>query len=179
MHPRTRTQIENPHSKGNEVKLTTQQLAAMGYVETDTPGIWRKPSEFWKPSQTHAKAPQNDSVVVGATKPPKRIRQSTKPLMNRLELEWYDNLKVRFQILVSQSLRFKLGNGIWYKPDFVAWPSGFESQDTRMRAFEVKGPYSFRGGFENLKVAAHQYPQIKWTLVWKEGGQWKEQVVLP
>lgn len=112
-------------------------------------------------------------------KPPKRIRQSTKPLMNKLETEWHDMLKLRHRIVVAQSLRFMLGNGIWYKPDFIAWPSGLESQDIRMRAFEVKGPFAHRGGFENLKVAAHKYPQIKWTLVWKEDGKWKEQTVLP
>jgi hypothetical protein len=116
--------------------------------------------------------------IVMAT-PPKRIRQDSRPLMNKLEQEWYSVLRVRHKIVCAQSIRFKLGNGIWYKPDFLAWPVGFESQDARMRAFEVKGPHAFRGGFENLKVVAHQYPQIKWTLVWKDNGQWKEQTVLP
>lgn len=125
-------------------------------------------------------APVAHSDGVGDThRPPKRIRQSQKPLLNKLEQEWYEVLKRRHLIVAAQSLRFMLGNGIWYKPDFIAWPSGFESQDIRMRAFEVKGPYSFRGGFENLKVAAHKYPQVKWSLVWKENGQWKEQTVWP
>ncbi len=110
---------------------------------------------------------------------PKRIRQSTKPLINKLESEWFEVLKHRHRIICAQSLRFMLGNGIWYKPDFIAWPVGLESQDTRMRAFECKGPFAHRGGLENLKVASHKYPHIKWTLVWKENGEWKEQTVLP
>lgn len=110
---------------------------------------------------------------------PKRIKQCSKPLLNALESEWLGVLALRHKIIACQSLRFMLANGLWYKPDFVAWPVGLESQDTRMRAFEVKGPHAFRGGFENLKMAAHKYPQIKWTLAWKEDGQWCEQQVLP
>jgi hypothetical protein len=66
-----------------------------------------------------------------------------------------------------------LGNGIWYKPDFTGFVDGSYT------AWEVKGPHAFRGGFENLKVAANQYKEINWHLVWKEGGQWKDQGVLP
>lgn len=110
---------------------------------------------------------------------PKRIRQSSKPLMNKLEGEFYNSIKSRFEFVCPQAMRFMLGNGIWYKPDFICFPVGFDSQDTRMRAFEVKGPHAFRGGFENLKVAAHNYVSIIWILAWKEDGQWKEQRVLP
>lgn len=165
------------------MNLTAQQLMAIGYTLVDDPcnpgrTTWVKSRNA---PQTHAKAPQSDSMVVGATKPPKRIRQSTKPLLNKLEEEFAGVLKYRFPTgyVCAQCLRFKLGNGICYKPDFVAWPAGFDSQDPRMRAFEVKGPHAFRGGFENLKVAASLYCAIKWTLVWKEDGQWKEQTVLP
>jgi hypothetical protein len=111
----------------------------------------------------------------GNVTPPKRIRQSTKPLMNKLEQEWFHICKSSYpedcQVL-PQSLRFKLGNGIWYKPDVIVLAGA-------TYAYEVKGPHAFRGGFENLKVAAHLYPKIRWTLVWKEGCEWKEQEVLP
>ena len=110
---------------------------------------------------------------------PKRIRQSTKPLLNKLEADFFEALKYRWKIIVPQGMRFRLANGLWYKPDFVAFPHGLESQDIRLRAYECKGPHAFRGGFENLKMAATTYPQIRWTLVWKEDGQWKEQGVLP
>ena len=119
------------------------------------------------------------NMRVAKAHPPKRIRQSTKPLMNKLEQEWFEVLKRRHKIIVPQGLRFMLANGTWYKPDFMVWPVGFESQDTRLRAFECKGPHAFRGGKENLKIAAHQYPQIVWTLVWKVDGQWQEQTIFP
>ena len=40
-------------------------------------------------------------------------------------------------------------------------------------AYEVKGPKVFRGGFENLKVAARVHPWVKFYLVWEDGaGGW-------
>lgn len=120
---------------------------------------------------THSTAPRNDSMVVGETKTPKRIRQSQKPLLNALEREWLAFYEKWFTNIHSQGIRFKLGNGIWYKPDFVCF--------SVKTCWEIKGKHAFRGGFENLKVAAHQYPEFKWVLAWKEGGAWKEQTVLP
>lgn len=104
----------------------------------------------------------------------KRIRQSTKPLMNRLELEFYEILKQNYypNSIFAQAIRFKLGNGIWYKPDFIVF-------GLNVRAYEVKGEHAFRGGFENLKVAASLYKSVGWILVWKHDGQWCEQTVLP
>ncbi len=118
------------------------------------------------------------AAAIKEGKTPKRIRQSTKPLMNKLEQEWFEVLRLRYSYYfhpptLCQSVRFKLGNGIWYKPDFFVPPLS--------TSFEVKGPYAFRGGFENLKVAAHLYPSMTWILVWKDKttGKWQEQEVLP
>lgn len=110
--------------------------------------------------------------MIQEPKPRKRIRQSSKPELNKLEKEFQCYVEEHTDLcLISQSFRFKLGNGIWYKPDFVC----FEP----MVCYEIKGPHSFRGGFENLKVAASKYPQFTWKLMWKEGNQWEEQIVLP
>ena len=121
--------------------------------------------------------PTGDEITI-ITKPPKRIRQSSKPLMNNLEQEWFAVLHVRYpshaKSIRPQVVRFKLGNGIWYKPDIWCPTLG-----TWGCCWEVKGPHSFRGGIENLKCAAYAYPEVKWVLVWKENGQWKEQTVLP
>lgn len=139
---------------------------------------------------------ETDIVKVGETAkslldkiaPPKRIRQSSKPLLNKLEAEWLERLKAHDPVtgwkgghngyafnIRSQAKRYRLGNGIWYKPDFTA------TVDLRETAWEVKGPRAFRGGFENLKVAASLYPEIKWVLVWKDPatGAWQRQEVLP
>jgi hypothetical protein len=105
----------------------------------------------------------------------KRIRQDSKPLMNKLESEfkrYHESLTGH--VLIPQALRFKLGNGIWFKPDFVQF-----CPNMGITAFEVKGPHAFRGGFENLKVAASLWPQVRWVLVWKESGSWKHQEILP
>lgn len=105
----------------------------------------------------------------------RRIRQNHKPLMNKLESEFKEfHEKITGHTLIPQAIKFRLGNGIYYKPDFVQFSNTFG-----LSAFEVKGPHAFRGGFENLKVAASLYPQIRWILVWVEDGNWCEQVVLP
>lgn len=107
----------------------------------------------------------------------KRIRQSAKPLLNRLEEEYLSELsKGSSRPAYAQAIRFRLGNGIWYKPDFVIF-----NYANRTLAYEIKGPHAFRGGFENLKVAASLYPAVKFILVWKDNatGKWIEQEVLP
>jgi len=108
-------------------------------------------------------------------RPGKRVRQSSKPLMNKLETEWFAQLNLKYfpGQITAQALRFRLGNGIWYKPDFVVFVGA-------PVAYEVKGPHSFRGGFESLKIAAGLYQRVGWRLVWKdETCQWREQEILP
>jgi hypothetical protein len=128
---------------------------------------------------------RNKSTLVGtfiekiAEKIPtsKRVRQDSKPLLNKLEAEYLSMISALYPEIIfrAQCLRWRLGNGIFYKPDFVA--IGFRGDP--MTCIEVKGPHAFRGGFENLKVAASLYPFIKWILVWKENNVWKEQEILP
>lgn len=141
-----------------------------------------KPSDWFRAGYTvkdgalvKSSSPFLNAVPVAAKK--KRIRQSTKPLMNELEAEYLVLLRGSLsgfcdEEIHAQSLRFKLGNGIWYKPDFVVFGQGGPY------AYEVKGPFAHRGGFENLKVAAGLFKQISWYLVWKENGQWQEQKIL-
>ena len=155
-------------------------MGALSTVKTLPQGCesFRKlnPSLYGGPQKAGLE-PRSDSDGVGAThRPQKRIRQSQKPLMNKLEQEWFDHLVSTFPKLwfCPQTTKFKLGNGIWYKPDITCpYFNGI------FTCWEVKGPFAHRGGFENLKVAASKYPEFKWILVWKENGQWKEQTVLP
>ena len=129
--------------------------------------------------KVHAQAQANIAAAIAAQSPAKRIRQSGKPLMNRLESEFYGYLESRLNAtcfkIHAQAKRYRLGNGIWFKPDFTAILGGVE------HAWETKGPKAFRGGFENLKVAASLYPEIVWTLAWKDKstGQWATQKILP
>lgn len=123
-----------------------------------------------------------NSVMEGEEAPvakaqPKRIRQSNKPLMNKLETEYHTILCAHYgsDRVLSQAIRFRLGNGIWYKPDFAVF-----DELNSMVCYECKGPRAFRGGFENLKVVAGLYPHINFVLVWKDKqtGQWQKQEVL-
>jgi len=140
-------------------------FAAKGFV-LNPDGSYSKPKRGADPA-AQAQSPR----------PAKRIRQDTKPLMNKLEAEWLNfglsAPRDEAWFVMSQAMRFKLANGLWYKPDFVV------RKPATISAYEVKGPHAFRGGFENLKMAATTYTWIKWFLVWKENGTWQEQEVLP
>jgi hypothetical protein len=78
-------------------------------------------------------------------------------------------------VIRSQAFRVRLANGLWYKVDHIVIHGG------RWMAYEVKGPRSFRGGFEMLKTAAAAWPEIEWFMVWRDPatGYWKRQEVLP
>lgn len=105
----------------------------------------------------------------------KRLRQDPKPLMNKLETELFNYLQRLYPKvkLHAQAKRYKLANGLWYKPDLTA------VMDGREFAWEAKGPHAFRGGFENLKFAATAWPEVNWTLIWKDGNGWRSQKILP
>lgn len=107
-------------------------------------------------------------------KPAKRLRQDPKPLMNKLEQELFNYLQRLYPKvkLHAQAKRFRLANGLWYKPDLTAVMDGQEY------AWEAKGPHAFRGGFENLKFAATAWPEVKWILMWKNDDGWRSQEIL-
>lgn len=116
----------------------------------------------------------------------KRIRQSSKPLMNKLETEFYQQLIDRdkshsenWYHLRIQSKKFKIGNGVYYCPDFTAIVTKRdEDWGPTEYAFEVKG-FMRDDAAVKIKVAATTYPEISWFLVWKENGVWREQEVKP
>ena len=117
-----------------------------------------------------------------APKAGRRLRQDTKPMLNKLETRALDYLRAIHPSLrwKTQALRFMLANGLWYKPDLIAFLYG--DPEHWMVAYEVKGPHSFRGGFENLKMAASRYPDIAWFLIWEESprsNRWLTQEILP
>jgi len=116
-------------------------------------------------------APVEIAAGTNGVKP--RLRQSSEAEMNKLELAYSDQLRVLFPgvEVLAQRVRLWLGNGVWYKPDFFI---------PGERLFiEVKGPHSFRGGFENLKIAASTHRWAKFRLVWRVKGQWYKQEMLP
>ena len=114
----------------------------------------------------------------------KRLRQSSEPVLNKLEERFLLKLKKDYagQEILAQAVRLELARGIWYKPDFFL-PQGSKDivDGVTPIAYEVKGPKVFRGGFENLKVAARVHGWIHFYLVWedKQTGAWQRQEILP
>lgn len=108
----------------------------------------------------------------------RRIRQRTKPMMNRLEFEFYrmQSTCANIMNIRTQAITFLIANGVRYTPDFT-----WRERGTNLTfAIEVKGPKAFDGSLEKLKMAAHEFPDWKWFLVWKDkDGIWREQEVLP
>lgn len=144
------------------------------------------PSESVKRRNPHLYGPAkaSTSVLNAVIKPEsvklgtkKRVRQSTKPLLNKLETEYFERLKLLWpnDTIRPQAKRYMLANGLWYKPDFTAVLCTGSGET----AWEVKGPHSFRGGFENLKMAAFQWREVQFILAWKQDGKWVSQEILP
>lgn len=107
----------------------------------------------------------------------KRIRQGEKT-PNKLEADWRKHLESvnPEQKFRAQSIRFRIANGAWYKPDLISWHEG------RVICWETKGPKQMKGvarGVLTIKVAAGLWPEVRFILVWREEGVWKKQVVLP
>ena len=123
------------------------------------------------------------SSAVGAR--PSRIRQSAKPILNHLEQDWYDRIKDQYPNyppIRKQSKRFRIGNGAWYKPDLTCSIYPVAGGPARETAWECKGPKQMKNiarGILTLKTAATQWPEVRFVLVWRELGEWKEQEVLP
>lgn len=110
-----------------------------------------------------------------------RVRQD-RSVPNKLESEWGQKLKSDFpgECFRFGERRYKLANGVWYKPDWTCsnhLPVG-SILDANETAWEVKGPHAWRGGLEFLKIAAHEWPEVRWILVWKENGVWHDQIVV-
>lgn len=130
-------------------------------------------------------APENCAItavsMLAQVKTGKRIRQSTKPLMNKLESQWFEILKLEYPNYArprAQAKTYRLANGLRYTPDFTAtsWPqSNGPSIET---AWEVKGKWIDGDSIPKLKMMAASWPEVQLILVWRENGVWKQQRIL-
>lgn len=110
--------------------------------------------------------------------PLKRIRQSSKPLMNKLETEFLEQLKAWYPSkFYAQSVKFKLGNGVTFCPDIFC----FNWNGEGAAAWECKGPHAWDDSIVKLKCFAALYPEIKVHLAWKDKklGAFRVQDILP
>lgn len=148
------------------------------HLRPDGPQLPRKcdPAAQGIPGPQRLLEPAKSQGMTPSAPAKKRLRQSTKPLLNKLETAFFDWMKANQpeMTLRPQAKRYELARGLWYKPDFTTVHDGQEI------AYECKGPKAFRGGFENLKMAARVWPEVTFILVWKwkDSGEWKFQVVI-
>jgi hypothetical protein len=146
------------------------------------PANWiRQGDGSYSPPKRCLFAPERFHGQDGVKTQPKRIRQSPKPLLNKLESEWLTQLKhvpihgCSGVSIHAQAWRVKLANGAWFKVDFCACVAG------KWTAWECKGSKDGKNvdrGMLALKCAAAQFPEVRWILVWKEKGKWMTQQVL-
>lgn len=81
---------------------------------------------------------------------------------------WQQAEKGGYSWYAYEALKFKIGDNLWYWPDFVA-----QSTNGTLIAFEVKGPYSRYAGEVKFKAAVERYPKISWIWVTRdEIGKW-------
>lgn len=100
---------------------------------------------------------------------------SDEAKLNKLEKAWLAVLRERGADWIGiEPFGLKLAaQRCRYHPDFVVLKDG------QLTAFETKGPHFFDDAKVKLKVAAHEYPFIRFVLVTRENGQWKETVIKP
>lgn len=123
-----------------------------------------------------AKAPDNAPISVVHPKE-NRIRQSTQPKLNKTEQRGISFLRAKFPEINFRihAKTYQLANGVKYTPEATAIVNGVET------AWEVKGPKIWDDATVKIKVAANQFPEIEWYMIWEEKsrGSWLTQRILP
>lgn len=110
---------------------------------------------------------------IGTVPPKTRLRQSSKPLMNKTEGRFAAHLAALdpHEKWHAQAVTLLLASGVRYTPDFLSF---------KLRlAYEVKGKWASDDSIVKLKVAARVYPELQFVLVWEQDGRWQEQIILP
>jgi hypothetical protein len=164
--------------KINDPRLRARILAvlAAGAAKSPAPGLAAQAADCKRPSA---------QSEVGRHQPARRIRQSQKPVMNKLEAAWFEQIRYRYPNyppVRPQAKRYEIGRGAWFKPDFTCsiWP--VPNGAARETAWECKGPSCMKNvarGMLALKAAAHQWSEVRFVLVWRVKGEWHEQEILP
>lgn len=124
------------------------------------------------------------SAPLDPARPSRRIRQDTKPLLNKLETKFLNRIKdlyPNYPPIRAQAKTFRLCNGVRFTPDLSCsiWP--VENGAARETCWEIKGPKSWDDAIVKVKMAAHEFPEICWRFVWKDKTtkEWCEQILLP
>lgn len=143
---------------------TLQQLRDGGWSENPD-GSWSK-----RTGDSWFRIPHSD-VKVPPTKPPKCIRQISKPL-NQTEQRYKDRMIAQgITDIREQAITLKLD------PPFKSYRAdlSYVTMHNSLCLVEVKGPHRFRrAGIAKVALAAKTYPEFAFLLAEWDGKEWKE-----
>ncbi len=147
---------DHPEQMKARLAKTVRREASGGQIQAGDPQVEKRPM----------------AASEGLKSPSRRIRQSSAPLMNRLETAFHEHLKLKYPNTDwhPQGVTLKLCNGLRYSPDFLSF-------DLKL-VFETKGKWIDGDSIPKLKMAATVYPELRFWLVWRDAGVWREQEVL-
>ncbi len=108
------------------------------------------------------------------------------PKLNKTETLWKQELERRgHKIIIAQQITFKLANGVCYRPDLVTidipW-TGVGFSDRRLveiTCWETKAPHRFaKASLAKPKLAAKEFPWIRWKLIRRDKNIWTEEEIM-
>jgi hypothetical protein len=100
-------------------------------------------------------------------KPTDRYRSKTERLYaDKLAWDIKDGVIARWEY---EPLKFRLGDGAWYTPDFAVWtPGGLD-------LIEIKGGFVREAARVRFLVAKRLYPEFTWRMIQRKlSGAWLE-----
>ena len=104
-----------------------------------------------------------------------KMKTTDEQKLNRLETEWLAVLRdVGYPWIGIQAVTIKIGDRCRYTPDFIVL-----NNEGAIIAFETKGKHFWDDAKVKLKVAARQFPFIRFILVTKVDGQFQQEDIRP
>ncbi len=95
---------------------------------------------------------------------PRKMNLTEKRYVDQLEMMRLNGEIVDWRY---EPMRFKVGEGAWYKPDFlIVLTNKFEIH-------EVKGGFIRTPAMVRFKAAMMLYPWFKWKMMQWKNGEWK------
>lgn len=96
---------------------------------------------------------------------------SIKRGKNKTEAEFELMLKAEYpsDIILFESIKFRLGDKCWYTPDFVR--IGYIGV---LHVYEVKGGHIWDDSKVKFKCAKEQFPKIEFQMFQKKKGKWSQ-----
>jgi hypothetical protein len=122
--------------------------------------------------------------IIAAT-PDTRVRQSHKK-PSKIHRDWGEHLNTIHRAglffsaqIYEEAITLNLCNGVRYRPDWIVVGDFSKGPKHLLTAYECKGGFMYDDARKSLLFAAKEYRWIRFVLVWREKGEWKQQEILP